>query len=69
MNFSDQNLSVPRRWCRRRKLLAFSSSFKEQIGQYQPNLAQSILGYGYPSFLFSNEGLRSFLIGDNNEIV
>ena len=48
VSFSDQNLSVVRR-CRRRcrcrrKLFTFSSSSPEPLGQFQPNLAQSILG-------------------------
>ena len=50
VNFSDQNLSVVRR-CRRRrrccrfrrKLFTFSSYSPEPVGQFQPNLAQSIL--------------------------
>ena len=48
VSFSDQNLSVVRRcsscsWhCR--KLFTFSSSSPEALGQFQPNLAQSILG-------------------------
>ena len=44
---SDQNLSVVRRRCRRcrcRKLFIFSSSSPEPLGQFQPNLAQSVLG-------------------------
>ena len=58
VSFSDQNLSVIRRCrrrcrrCRRRcrrcrcrrKLFTFSSSSPEALGQFQPNLAQSILG-------------------------
>ena len=50
VSFSDQNLSVVRRRCRCRrrrrcfKLSTFSSSSPEPIGQFQPNLAQSILG-------------------------
>ena len=49
VSFSDQNLSVVRRClCRRRrccrKLFTFSSSSPEPLGQFQPNLAQSILG-------------------------
>ena len=42
VSFSDQNLSVVRR-CRR-KLFTFSSS-PEPLGQFQPNLAQNILGW------------------------
>ena len=48
VSFSDQNLSVVHRcssccWhCR--KLFTFSSSPPEALGQFQPNLAQSILG-------------------------
>ena len=50
VSFSDQNLSVVRRRCRRRrcrcrKLFTFSSSSPEPLGQFQPNLAQSILGW------------------------
>ena len=49
VSFSDQNLSVVRRGCRRRrccrKLFTFSSSVQEPLGQFQPNLAQSILGW------------------------
>ena len=52
VSFSDQNLSVVRRRCRCRrrrrrrcfKLFTFSSSSQEPLGQFQPNLAQSILG-------------------------
>ena len=48
VSFSDQNLSVVRR-CRRRwrcrKLFTFSSSSPEPLCQFQPNLAQSILGW------------------------
>ena len=48
VSFSDQNLSVVRRRChsrrRCRKLFKFSSSSPEPLGQFQPNLAQSILG-------------------------
>ena len=48
VSFSDQNLSVVRRrcrCCRCRKLFTFSSSSPEPLGQFQPNLAQSILGW------------------------
>ena len=48
VSFSDQNLSVVRRRCRCRrrcrKLFTFSSSSPEPLGQFQQNLAQSILG-------------------------
>ena len=48
VSFSDQNLSVVRR-CRHccccRKLFTFSSSSPEPLGQFQPNLAQNILGW------------------------
>ena len=47
VSFSDQILSVVRRCrCRhrRRKLFTISSSSPEPLGQFQPNLAQSILG-------------------------
>ena len=44
MSFSDKNLSVFR--CRRcHKLFTFSSSSPKPLGQFQPNLAQSILGW------------------------
>ena len=51
VSFSDQNLSVVRRcsfrrrsrW-RSRKLFTFLSSSPEPMGQFQQNLAQSILG-------------------------
>ena len=49
VSFSDHNLSVVRRRRRRRrwrcrcKLFTFSSSSPEPLGQFQPNLAQSIL--------------------------
>ena len=43
VSFSDQNLPfVHRRCCR--KLFTFSSSSPELLGEYQPNLAQSIIG-------------------------
>ena len=46
VSFSDQNLSVVSRCHRRhwryRKLFTFSSYFPEPMGQFQPNLAQSI---------------------------
>ena len=51
VSFSDQNLSVVsrcRRRCRRwrcRKLFTFSSFFPEPLGQFHPNLAQSISGW------------------------
>ena len=47
VSFSDQNLSVVRRRRRRcrRKLFTFLSSSPEPLGQFQPNLAQSILGW------------------------
>ena len=48
VSFSDHNLSVVRRCCRccrRRKLFTFSSSSPEPLGQFQPNLAQNILGW------------------------
>ena len=50
MSFYDQNLSIVRRRRRRRrrrcyrKPFIFSSSSPEPLGQFQPNLAQSILG-------------------------
>ena len=50
VSFSDQNLSVLQRslcclW-RCRKLFTFSPSSPEPLSQFQPNLAQSILGEG-----------------------
>ena len=50
VSFSDQNLSIVRhrRCCCRhccRKLWTFSSSSPEPLGQFQLNLAQSILGW------------------------
>ena len=68
VSFSDQNLSVVRRcssccWhCR--KLFTFSSSSPEALGQFQPNLAQSILGWRLD---YSNEGPFIFPWGDNYE--
>ena len=53
MSFSDHKMSVVRRCrrCRRcwrcRKLFTFSSSSPEPLGQFQPNLAQCILGQGF----------------------
>ena len=44
VSFSDQNLSFVRGRSRWHKLFKFSSSSPEQLGQFQPNLAQSILG-------------------------
>ena len=46
VSFSDQNLSVLSRRCRRRcrKLFTFSSSSPEPLGKFQPNLAHCILG-------------------------
>ena len=61
MSFSDQNLSVVRR-CRCRKLFTFSSSSPEPLGQFQPNLAQSM------NQVCSNEGPRPFPRGDNYEL-
>ena len=47
VSYSEQNLYVVRRRCRRcrrcHKLFTFSSSSPEPLGQFQPNLAQSIL--------------------------
>ena len=54
VSFSDQNLSVVRRHRRHRRCLCrccwhkhftFSSSSPESLGQFQPNLAQSNLGW------------------------
>ena len=46
VSLSDQNLFVVRRRCRCccRKLFTFSSSPPEPLSQFQPNLAQCILG-------------------------
>ena len=49
VSFSDHNLSVVSRchchcWRRCRKLFTFSSPSPEPLGQFQQNLAQSILG-------------------------
>ena len=44
VSFSDQNFSVVRRRRRCRKLFTFSSSSPDPLSQFQPNLAQSILG-------------------------
>ena len=45
VSFSYKNLSVLRRCrrCRYRKLFTFLSSSPEPLGQFQPNLAHSIL--------------------------
>ena len=55
VTFSDQNLSVVcryRRHCWRcRKLFTFSSSSPEPLGQFQPNLTQSILWWRGFKFL------------------
>ena len=46
LSFSYQNLSVVlRRRCRCRKLFTFNSFSPEPLGQFQPNLVQSIFGY------------------------
>ena len=45
---------IVRRRCRRcrcRKLFIFSSSSPKPLGQFQPNLAQSILGWRGPKFV------------------
>ena len=47
-----------------RKLITFSTS-PEPLGQFQPNMPQSILEWR----VFSNEGPRPFPRGDNCEIV
>ena len=68
VSFSDKNLSVVRRChrclccrCRRcrRKLFTFSSSSPEPLDQFQPNLAQSILGVK-GIYIWSKEGPRPF---------
>ena len=66
VSFSKQNLSViRRRRCRCRKLFTYSSSSPELLqGQFQPNLAQSILGWRLD---YSNEGPFLFPWGDNYE--
>ena len=66
VSFSDQNLSVVyRRRCCCRKLFTYSSSSPELLqGQFQPNLAQSILGWRLD---YSNEGPFLFPWGDNYE--
>ena len=64
VSFSDQNLSVVRHCrccrCRCRKLFTFSSSSPEPLGQFQPNLAQSILGWR--GFKFSENTLTNLKI-------
>ena len=50
VSFSDQNLSVVCRH-RCRKLFTFSSSSPEPLGQFQPNLSQSILGWRVFKFI------------------
>ena len=49
VSFSDHNLFVVHRCCPHRscrcKLFTFSSSSPDSLGQFQPNLAQSILGW------------------------
>ena len=42
--FSDQNLFVARRHRRRCNVFIFSSFSTEPLGQFQPNVAQIILG-------------------------
>ena len=49
------------------KLFTFSSSSQEPLSQFQPNLAQCILGKWGFKFV-KNEGLRPFPRGDNKEI-
>ena len=44
VSFSDHNLSVVLRRCRRRKLFTFSSSSPEPLDQFQRNFVQSIFG-------------------------
>ena len=67
VRFSDQNLSVVRRcrqhwrWrCHCRKLFTFSSS-PEPLGQFEPNLAQSILVLNGFKFVHNYEGAVLFL--------
>ena len=64
MSFSDQNLSIVQRRCR--KLFTFSSSFQEPLGQVQPNLAQCILGW--MGFKFVQMKGPALLQGDNYQI-
>ena len=46
----------------------FSSSSPEPLGQFQPNLVQSIPGQGEFNSIFSNEGPTLLIGGDNNDI-
>ena len=60
VSYSDQNLSIVRHRCC--KLFRLSSSSTDPICQFQPNLAQSILGFK-PCY----EEQQHFLRGDDNE--
>ena len=55
VSFSDKSFSVVRRRCCCRhcchKLFTFSSSSPEPLDQFQPNLAQNILGWGGYKFV------------------
>ena len=71
VTFPDQNLSIVRVSCCRRccrKLITFSSSSLEPLGQFQPNLAQSIGGWRWFKFV-QMKGHILFSRGDNYEIV
>ena len=69
VSFSDRLLSVVRpsvcpSVC---KLFTFSSYSQEPLGQFQPNLTQSILGWWGFNFV-QMKGPRPFPRGDNKEI-
>ena len=68
MSFSDRLLSVRLSVCLSVcKLFTFSSSPQEPLGQFQPNLVQSILGWwGFK--VVQMKGPTLFQGGDNNEI-
>ena len=65
----DHNLSVVRRLCRCCcfNFFTFSSSYPEQLSKFQPNLAQSILGWREFNFV-QMKGPALFSRGDNYEI-
>ena len=71
VSFSDQNLSFVHHCCFCHccccKLLTFYSSSLKPLGQFQPNLTQSILGWSGLIF-FSNGGPCPFARVDNKEI-
>ena len=69
VSFSDQNFFVVCRPCWRcHKLFTLSFSSPEPLGQFQPNLAQSIPGWRGIQ-VCSNEGTRSYQMVDNWEII